>query len=204
MHVGASALHVGVEVLEEPLGVLGRHERVEEDGRVVRLEVHAADVLPPLLVVGSPAPEPRCDPMDVDPKRPSVRILARTPTTQGGLMRMLIALPAIVLAASITATSSTPATKVLRGTVGPSFTITVKNAAGKVVKTTKAGTYRLTVTDKSTFHDFHLIGPGINRVVTTVPFTGSKTVTVKLKVGRYIYQCDPHRLNMKASFRVAA
>jgi hypothetical protein len=142
--------------------------------------------------------------MDVDPKRPSMRILARTPTTQGGLMRMLIALPAIVLAASITATSSTPATKVLRGTVGPAFTITVKNAAGKVVKTTKAGTYRLTVTDKSTIHDFHLIGPGINRVVTTVPFTGRKTVTVKLKVGRYIYQCDPHRLDMKASFRVAA
>ena len=119
-------------------------------------------------------------------------------------MRMLIALPAIVLAASITATSSTPATKVLRGTVGPGFTITVKNAAGKVVKTTKAGTYRLIVTDKSTFHDFHLIGPGINKVVTTVPFTGRKTVTVKLKVGRYIYMCDPHSPDMKASFKVTA
>ena len=108
---------------------------------------------------------------------------------------MLIALPAIVLAASITATSSAPATKVLRGTVGPGFTITVKNAAGKVVKTTKAGTYRLTVKDKSTFHDFHLIGPGINKVVTTVSFTGTKTVIVKLKAGRrYIYRCDPHRL----------
>lgn len=118
---------------------------------------------------------------------------------------MLIALPAIVLAASITATSSTPATKVLRGTVGPGFTITVKNAAGKVVKTTRAGTYRLTVRDKSTIHDFHLIGPGINRVVTTVPFTGTKTVIVKLKAGRrYIYLCDPHSLDMKASFRVTA
>ena len=51
------------------------------------------------------------------------------------------------------------------------------------MKTTKAGTYRLTVKDKSTFHDFHLIGPGINKVVTTVAFTGTKTVTVKLKVG---------------------
>jgi plastocyanin len=117
---------------------------------------------------------------------------------------MLIALPAIVLAASITATSSTPATKVLRGTVGPGFTITVRNAAGKVVKTTKAGTYRLTVNDKATIHDFHLIGPGINRVVTTVPFTGRKTITVKLKVGRYIYLCDPHSLDMKASFKVTA
>jgi plastocyanin len=120
-------------------------------------------------------------------------------------MRILIALPVVVLAASITATSSAPATKVLRGTVGPSFTITVKNAAGKVVKTTKAGTYRLIVKDKSTFHDFHLIGPGINRVITSVPFTGTKTVIVKLKAGRrYIYRCDPHRLEMKGSFKVTA
>lgn len=119
-------------------------------------------------------------------------------------MRVLIALSAIVLAASITATSSTSATKMLRGTVGPNFTITVKNAAGRVVKTTKAGTYRLTVKDNSAIHDFHLIGPGVNRVVTTVAFTGTKTVVVKLKAGRYIYQCDPHRLDMKGSFKVTA
>ena len=120
-------------------------------------------------------------------------------------MRILIALPAIVLAAAFTATPSAPATKVLRGTVGPSFTITVKNAAGKVVKTTKAGTYRLTVKDNSTMHDFHLIGPGINRVVTSVPFTGTKTVVVKLRAGkRYTYRCDPHRFDMKGSFKVTA
>ncbi len=119
-------------------------------------------------------------------------------------MRLLIALVAVMVAAAVSAASSTPATKILRGTVGPSFTISVKTPAGKVVRTTKAGTYRLIVQDKSTFHDFHLTGPGINKVITTVPFTGTKSATVTLKVGRYRYVCDPHASQMKGSFRVTA
>jgi plastocyanin len=119
-------------------------------------------------------------------------------------MRLLAAVAALVTAAAISAASATPATKVLRGTVGPSFTITVKTPAGKLVKTTKAGTYKLIVQDKSAIHDFHLTGPGINKVVTTVPFTGTKSIIVKLKVGRYRYVCDPHSLDMKGSFRVTA
>jgi plastocyanin len=119
-------------------------------------------------------------------------------------MRLLIALAAVMVAAAASAASSTPATKVLKGTVGPSFTISVKTPAGKPVKTTKAGTYRLVVQDNSSFHDFHLTGPGINKVVTTVPFTGTKTVTVKLKVGTYRYVCDPHSSQMKGFFRVTA
>ena len=119
-------------------------------------------------------------------------------------MRLLIALVAVMVAAAVSAASSTPATKILRGSVGPSFTISVKTPAGKVVRTTKAGTYRIIVQDKSAFHDFHLTGPGINKVITTVSFTGTKSVTVKLKVGRYRYVCDPHSSQMKGSFRVTA
>lgn len=119
-------------------------------------------------------------------------------------MRLLVAVAVLVTAAAISAASGTPATKVLRGTVGPSFTISVKTPAGKLVKTTKAGTYKLVVRDKSSIHDFHLTGPGINKVVTSVSFTGTKTITVKLKVGRYRYVCDPHSFNMKGSFRVTA
>ena len=117
-------------------------------------------------------------------------------------MRLLVVVAALVTAAAISAASSAPATKVLRGTVGPSFTISVKTPAGKLVKTTKAGTYKLVVQDKSSIHDFHLTGPGINKVVTTVSFTGTKSITVKLKVGRYRYVCDPHSFEMKGSFRV--
>lgn len=120
-------------------------------------------------------------------------------------MRLFVVVAALVTAAAISAASTTSATKVLRGTVGPGFTITVKTSAGKVVKTTKAGTYKFVVQDKSSSHDFHLVGPGVNKVITSVPFVGTKTVTVKLKVGRYVYECDPHiSFGMKGSFRATA
>lgn len=90
----------------------------------------------------------------------------------------------------------------LVGTVGPGFTIGVK-MNGKSVKTLKAGTYTLVVHDKGAIHDFHLIGPGINKAVTTVSFVGTKTVNVTLKKGKYTYQCDPHAaMGMKGSFTV--
>ena len=120
-------------------------------------------------------------------------------------MRLLIATAALALAASALAASASPAKKVLRGTVGPGFVITLKTAAGKPVKTVKAGTYTLVVQDKAAIHNFHLTGPGVNKVITGIAFRGTKTVTVKLRQGRrYIYQCDPHSTDMKASFRVTA
>src|SRR6476660_9223983 len=104
----------------------------------------------------------------------------------------------LALAAPIGATSSV--TK-LTGTVGPGFTISLKKGTAKV-KTLRAGTYKITVSDKSNIHDFHLMGPGVNKVITTTPFTGTKTVTVKLKKGTYKYLCDPHATIMKGSFKV--
>lgn len=89
----------------------------------------------------------------------------------------------------------------LTGTVGPSFTITLKYE-GEKVKKLDPGKYALTVNDKASIHDFHLIGPGVNKVVTTVPFTGTKTVTVTLKKGKYTYQCDPHSTAMRGTFTV--
>ena len=104
----------------------------------------------------------------------------------------------LVLAAPIGATSSV--TK-LTGTVGPGFTITLKKGTAKV-KTLKAGSYKITVNDKSNIHNFHLKGPGVNKIITTTPFKGTKTVTVKLKKGTYKYVCDPHAAVMKGSFKV--
>ena len=86
--------------------------------------------------------------------------------------------------------ASTSVTK-LTGTVGPGFTITLKKGTTKV-RTLKPGTYKITVTDKSSIHDFHLTGPGVNKMITTISFKGTKTVTVKLKKGKYTYKCDPH------------
>ena len=105
---------------------------------------------------------------------------------------------ALALAAPIGATSSV--TK-LTGTVGPGFTITLKKGTAKV-KTLKAGSYKITVNDKSNIHDFHLKGPGVNKIITTTPFKGTKTVTVKLKKGTYKYICDPHASLMTGTFKV--
>jgi plastocyanin len=111
-----------------------------------------------------------------------------------------LALASLGLAApALAAPAATP----LTGTVGPGFTITLAKA-GKKVSSLKAGSYTVTVSDKSTAHNFHLLGPGVNKEITTVPFQGTKSLTVTLKKGTYTYQCDPHAsVGMKGTFKVA-
>lgn len=112
------------------------------------------------------------------------------------LLLSLVAAVALVLSIPVSA-----APKVVKGTVGPGFTISLKSG-GKKVTSLKAGTYKFEVTDLSASHDFHLNGPGVNKVITGVSFQGKKSVTVKLKRGVYRYVCDPHASSMKGSFRV--
>ena len=78
---------------------------------------------------------------------------------------------------------------------GPGFTITMSKT------TVKAGTYTIVIHDKSNIHNFHLTGPGLNKS-TSVGGTGSQTWTVKLKKGKYHYQCDPHASFMNGNFTV--
>ena len=90
----------------------------------------------------------------------------------------------------------------LEGETGPGFEIEVKQN-GEDAESVKAGTYTLKVEDKSDQHNFHLIGPGVDQMVTDVGFVGDKTVTVTLKKGTYTYQCDPHASSgMKGTFEV--
>jgi plastocyanin len=97
-----------------------------------------------------------------------------------------------------------PAATHLTGTVGPGFTISLGKGGAKV-KTLTAGRYEITVSDKASVHDFHLIGPGVNRVITSVAFTGTKKVELTLEAGTYTYECDPHAASgMKATFKVTA
>jgi len=125
------------------------------------------------------------------------------------MLRRLLLPPAlfgISLAATVVAANagtSTAKSVVLTGEVGPSYTIEVKRA-GKDLTTIKAGTYKIKVEDKASVHDFHLVGPGLNKS-TSVPFVGEKTWTITLKPGKYTYKCDPHALaGMKGTFRVTA
>lgn len=88
----------------------------------------------------------------------------------------------------------------MTGTVGPGFTITLKKGGVKV-KTLKAGTYSIRVSDKSNIHDFKLKG-STKKALTGVAFKGTKTVTVKLNKGTVTYYCSPHASSMKGTFRV--
>ena len=89
----------------------------------------------------------------------------------------------------------------LTATVGPGATISLRTSRGARVTRLKAGRYRIVVRDRSTMHNFHLSGPGVNKR-TTARFRGSTTWTVTFRKGRtYRFVCDPHALRMKGSFR---
>ena len=102
------------------------------------------------------------------------------------------------IAAAVAVPSLAPAStrnSTLIGTDGPGFTITMSK------QTVKAGTYTIVVHDKSNIHNFRLTGPGVNKL-TSVPWVGTKTWTVKLKQGVYKFVCDPHATIMKGVLRV--
>jgi Copper binding proteins, plastocyanin/azurin family len=115
--------------------------------------------------------------------------------------KSLLTLPVGLLAAVLLSAGSASAVTSLSGSVGPGFTISLKKG-GKKVKSLKAGRYRISVNDKSDFHNFHISGPGVNRRITTVDFQGKKSRTFKFKKGTYRYVCDPHADSMKGSFKV--
>ena len=100
-----------------------------------------------------------------------------------------------VLAVALPATAAT--TPTYKGTVGPGFTISLAK------KPTKAGKVKFTISDKSSIHNFHLIGGGV-KLNTGVGATGTKTYTVTLKKGTtYRFVCDPHASSMKGSFKIS-
>jgi len=87
-------------------------------------------------------------------------------------------------------------------TTGPGFSITLKTTAGKAVKSMKVGTYTVTVRDRSSMHNAHVVAPGYNRK-TTVSFVGTQTWKVKLaQAGTLRFLCDPHASFMKGSAKV--
>ena len=91
----------------------------------------------------------------------------------------------------------------LVGTVGPGFTITLKRGSADVTDV-KAGTYTLAVSDQAATHDFTLQAPdGTITQITDLPFTGTKSATVKLTPGTWTYFCQPHATQMRGTFTVS-
>jgi plastocyanin len=114
----------------------------------------------------------------------------------------VVAAVSLTLAVAGYARSSSVPT--LTGTVGPGFTISLK-AKGKAVKSLKAGTYKFVVSDKASIHAFTIEqerGGTFEKALTSVPFTGTKTATVKLEAGKWKFYCPPHESSMFGFFTV--
>jgi len=118
--------------------------------------------------------------------------------------RLVVLAVAAALAAGGIATTATAMTvPKLHGTVGSGFTISLKDAHGKTVKTLKHGKYTFIVRDMASIHNFTLNGPGIkNKTITATSFVGTKTVTLTLKNGKYKFYCTVHPTTVTGTFKV--
>ena len=114
----------------------------------------------------------------------------------------LLGAAAAAALATAAPTSAAPA-QTVNGTVGPGFTIALTKGGHKVTKLKAHTPYRFVISDQATIHDFHLRGPGVDRVLTSVAFQGTKSFTLTLKKGTYRFLCDPHASFMHGSFTVA-
>jgi plastocyanin len=114
-----------------------------------------------------------------------------------GLLPLVIATALVFLPAA----SHGQAGPTLNGTVGPGFTITLRNADGSAFEHLDAGTYTVVVRDVADIHNFHLFGPGVNQT-TTVEEMATVTWTVTFRDGVYMFQCDPHSESMSGRFAV--
>ena len=90
----------------------------------------------------------------------------------------------------------------LAGSVGPGFSITLRDAQGNAVRRLDPGEFEIEVDDKSEEHNFHVVGPGGVDVATSVPGVGKQSLKMTLVDGRYTFQCDPHAASMRGTFDV--
>jgi plastocyanin len=132
---------------------------------------------------------------------PGTVVIPTREHTKGPAMRSItLGLSATIatlaaLAALAAPTFGATRANALTGTDGPGFTITMNKA------TVKAGTYTITIHDRSNIHDFHLTGPGVDKK-TSVPAVSTTKWTVKLKKGTYHFVCDPHHTIMHGVLKV--
>jgi hypothetical protein len=102
------------------------------------------------------------------------------------------------------ASARTAAPPTLRGTDGPNFTISLKKN-GTAVKSLAAGRYKFVISDRSSAHGFRVEqekGGKWEKTLATVPFVGTKTLTVALRTGRWKFYCPAHEEEMFGFFTV--
>ncbi len=117
-------------------------------------------------------------------------------------LAVTIASLAAFAAVGIAIAATSPTT--LTGTVGPGYSISLRDAQGNAVTRLEPGAFQLEVDDRSEEHNFHLRGPGGVDVSTDVAAVGKQTFNVTLANGRYTFVCDPHSTTMRGAFDVGA
>lgn len=118
----------------------------------------------------------------------------------GIVRRLTIVLIAAIASAGATgSTTAAPTWSVLHGRVSPGH-IALKNGLREPFLHGRPDLYVITVVDTSPANDFHLVGPGVNTVVTSTAFVGAHTVQLALQRGTYRYRSDTHPAVMKGSF----
>jgi plastocyanin len=127
-------------------------------------------------------------------------------------MKRRLVLPVVVGAAALAVSAQTQAMSApkLTGTVGPGFTISLKDSTGKKVTKLKHGKYTFVVSDKASIHNFVIEKPlpkkngkpAFEKDITEVTFVGKKTVTILLTKGKWEVYCAPHESSMKQKFTV--
>jgi plastocyanin len=121
------------------------------------------------------------------------------------VLRPLLLLP-LVLAAVLLPSSAQSASKAtqLTATVGPGFSIKLVDSTGRSVTQLDPGDYTIEIHNLSPAqeHNFHLIGPGVDKASAFDNTTVTWSVT--LADGTYNYKCDAHPTVMKGSFHVGA
>jgi len=124
-------------------------------------------------------------------------------------VRLSLILCLLLVGASVLAPGSarpgTSATQ-LNGTVGPGFTINLRDTNGNAVTRIDPGDYTITVQNMSdpgtgVVHNFHLKGPGSVDLATTAN-PGTTTWNVTLVNGTYTFLCDFHPTQMRKTFGV--
>ena len=118
------------------------------------------------------------------------------------MTRVRLALLTMLVAAALAVVAPAQSATRLNAVVGPGFNITLKTASGAKVTKLKAGSYTITVKDRSAIHNFALKGPGVTKD-SGIMFVGTKTWTVRLKAGKYTFVCTPHVDSMKGAFTVS-
>lgn len=119
-------------------------------------------------------------------------------------LSLLAVVIAAAVAVSIAASAGAATHPKLVGVVGKNDAYAISlTSNGKVAKTLKTGTYTLVIHDDSAIHNYELDGPhGKSWTFTSVPFKGTKTVTLKLTAGKYKAYCVAHESEMFQHFTV--